>query len=67
MKYDYYEISLPTDLEPDDKDWFENMGQHAIDQAREQSRLYAVPCDWIATLISKGGFESTFRVRRRRN
>lgn len=67
MKYNYYDISLPTDLEDDNDEWLARMGNRAIYQAREQTRLHTVPCDWTVTLVKKGGFESKFRVRRRRN
>ena len=65
-KRDYYTISLPTDLENENDQWEERMCEHAIDEAREQARLYVIPCTWSAKLLHKGDWESKFRVKRER-
>jgi hypothetical protein len=63
--YDYYDVEVPGDLSDD----VEVLGQQAIDEARERARVYALPADWMVTLIKGevGDFNVTFRVRRRRN
>lgn len=64
-RYDYYTVSLPSDLFPDTEDGDNQMINHAIDCAREQSRLYAIPCEWRAKIISTG-HDVTYRVCRKR-
>ena len=68
MKYDYYEIDLPGDLEPDDDEWLERMGSHAIDEARERATLYVLPAEWTAELTDGDAntYHVTFKVRRKR-
>ena len=65
LVYDYYKVALPGDLEQLDGDmkkaartgqldeYIKSMGHHAIREAEERSRLYCVPCEWRATLLSK--------------
>ena len=68
MKFtrDYYTIRLPGDLFVAQQD-FEF---YAIDVAREQARLYAIPCEWRAQMVnpeSIGNWEVTVKVIRIRN
>jgi len=79
--YDYYEVSLPGDLEELDEEnmrqaarsgqldeYIERMANHAIDEARERSPLYCMPCEWRATLLSSLPSATVkFRVCRKRN
>lgn len=70
--YDYYDIELPTDLEPHGirTDRIIRLSGHAIDQARDQARLHCIPCEWHSQIV-KGDIETsfsvTFRVRRKRH
>jgi hypothetical protein len=61
--YDYYTIAIPTDAFATK----EEAGSHAIDEARERARLYCMPADWRAVLLSEGGLDFVFRVSRKRN
>jgi hypothetical protein len=64
LQYDYYQVSIPTDLGD-----VEDCAHQAIREAEDRARLYCLPCEWTARLIS-GDAESwnyVFRVRRRRN
>jgi hypothetical protein len=63
--YDYYKVSVPGDCD----DSIEALADIAINQAREQARLYCIPCAWNAELVSGelGDFECTFKVTRKRN
>ena len=63
---DYYTIRLPGDLFATQQE-FES---YAIDVAREQARLYAIPCEWQAKMVnpeSIGNCEVTVKVIRIRN
>ena len=63
---DYYTIRLPGDLFATQQE-FES---YAIDVAREQARLYAIPCEWQAEMIDPeniGNYEITVKVIRIRN
>lgn len=64
-QYDYYQIVLPSDL----ADSIHDLSNHAINEARENARLYCVPCEWESKLIrgNLDSFEVTFQVRRKRN
>jgi len=65
MVYDYYIIDVPGDC----ANTIEELGDIAINEARERAKLYCIPCDWCATAISGevGDFNVRFKVRRRRN
>ena len=65
LRYDYYIIDVPVDC----ADTLDALADIAINEARERAKLYCIPCDWSATVISgKGGnSDMRFRVRRRRN
>lgn len=68
FKYDYFMITLPSDLIQVETDWAAQMCDVAINEARESARIFAIPCEWQAELLSGSpdSFESVFRVRRRR-
>lgn len=82
FKYDYFMITLPSaactagehanqrlaDLIQVETDWAAQMCDVAIKEARESARIFAIPCEWQAELLSGSpdSFESVFRVRRRR-
>ncbi len=61
---DYYLVKVPGDL----SDNIQDLGQAAIREAEERTKLYCIPCEWTATKIAGeiGDFEVTFRVRRTR-
>lgn len=63
VRYDYYTIDVPSDAFVSEAD----AGHCAINEARDRARIYCMPCDWSATLLSKDGWTMRFRVRRRRN
>lgn len=68
-RYDYYTIALPSDLvDPMPWHWFSLMCDHAIAQAKDQTKIYCVPCEWQAWLIRghQSSVESVFKVRRKR-
>lgn len=62
--YDYYEVSIPGDL----ADTLQELGQQAIREAEERTKLHAMPCEWTAEPIrgTVGDYEVMFRVRRKR-
>lgn len=55
-----FTVSVPGDL----ADTIEELGGYAIDQTREESPVYAMPCHWSAERISgePGDWEVTFKV-----
>lgn len=59
MIYDYYTVNVPVEAYEDRPDM---LAYAVINQAREQARLYCVPCDW--TILAQDG--DNFKVRRRR-
>jgi ABC-type glycerol-3-phosphate transport system substrate-binding protein len=63
--YDYYTVSLPGDLFDD----IDRLADYAIDTARENAKLYAIPAAWTAKHIRGdiGDNEIVFRVCRKRN
>lgn len=64
-QYDYYTVEVPGDL----ADTLQELGDHAINEARGRARLYCMPAHWEATHVSGevGDFTVTFRVCRKRN
>lgn len=56
--YDYYQVSVPEDLGT-----LMERCEVAITEARERTRLYAIPCDWTVRI----GPGDMLIVRRRRN
>lgn len=64
MKYDYYDIEVPGDC----ANSIEELGQHAITEAEERTRLCCIPAQWIATRVSGNVGDCTvqFRVCRKR-
>ena len=69
FKYDYFMVTLPSDLIQDETTWAAQMCEVAINEARESARIFAIPCEWQAELLSGSpdSFESVFRVRRKRH
>lgn len=65
FQYDYYDVCVPGDLSDDMK----VLGNQAITEAEQRTKLYCVPAVWTATRISGeiGDFEVKFRVCRKRN
>ena len=65
MKTDYYTVSVPGDV----YDTVEELADLAINEARERTRIYAMPAVWAAKLVKgqPGDFEVTFKVTRKRN
>jgi len=65
--YDYYTVAIPGDVF-DCEDALERLADLAIDEARERARLYCIPAEWRATLLSGevGDWEVKFRVCRKR-
>lgn len=63
--YDYYQVDVPGDC----ADTIQDLGHVAINEARERTRLFCMPCDWRATKIKGevGDFNVRFRVVRTRN
>jgi hypothetical protein len=62
--YDYYEVDVPGEC----ADFMEDLGDIAINEARDRARLYCMPALWTAEPIAGdvGDFTVTFRVRRKR-
>lgn len=65
--HDYYEVSLPGDW----ADTLDQLASHAIDEARERTRIYATPATWRAFHVRGeiGDSEVVFkvcRIRRRK-
>jgi hypothetical protein len=69
--YDYYTVSIPGDMFIGDssEDQLKQMAQQAITEAKERTKLYSLPSEWTATLVSgePGDFEVVFKVRRKRS
>jgi hypothetical protein len=63
--YDYYLVDVPGDC----ADSIEELGQQAIRDAEERTRLYCMPATWIAKHIGGevGNWYVRFRVCRMRN
>ena len=63
-KYDYYEVDVPGDC----ADSVEELGQIAITEAEDRTRLYCLPALWIATRVAGvvGDWTVQFRVCRKR-
>jgi hypothetical protein len=64
MRYDYYTVDVPGDC----ADSVEELGNIAIDEARDRARLYCIPALWTARRISGevGDFTVRFQVCRKR-
>jgi hypothetical protein len=65
MKRDVYHIQVPGDL----ADTPQELCEHAITEARERARIYAMPANWEAEIEKGevGDFEVTVKVIRWRN
>ena len=65
IRMDYYLIRLPGDMEDNLKD----MENHAIEEARCRTQVWAWPAEWRVTHISghPGDSEVVFQVRRTRS
>lgn len=63
-KYDYYDVEVPGDC----ADSLEDLGQIAIAEAADRTRLYCLPALWTATRVSGdvGDWTVRFRVCRKR-
>ena len=61
--YDYYSIEMDSDIRAYFDNNYSDICECAFNQAREQARLYVIPCEW--TLISDDGY--TMIIRRKRN
>jgi hypothetical protein len=59
-RYDYYTIDL-SNIAPDFT--VDELAHMAINEARERSRLYVIPCEWQVMATEP----SIFRVRRKRH
>jgi len=57
-RYDYYSIDIPSDVTEDRRE----RADMAIDQAREQAKLYVIPCSWEV----RADDGNTVQVRRKR-
>lgn len=69
LAYDYYTVSVPGDVyDPEDPASMECLGDLAIEEARNRTKLYCSPALWVAERIKGelGDYEVTFRVRRTR-
>lgn len=64
FKYDYYDVEVPGDC----ADSVEELGQVAIAEAVDRTRLYCIPAIWSAVLVAGevGDFTVQFRVCRKR-
>ena len=63
-KYDYYNVEVPGDC----ADSIEELGQVAIAEAADRTRLYCLPALWTAMLVAGvvGDWVVRFRVCRKR-
>lgn len=63
-KYDYYDVEVPGDC----ADSLEELGQVAIAEAAERTRLYCLPAFWMAVRVAGDVGDSMvqFRVCRKR-
>jgi hypothetical protein len=63
--YDQYTIDVPGDC----AETIQELGEIAINEARERARLYCMPANWTATRISGevGDNNVRFKVVRKRN
>ncbi len=59
--YDYYDIDVPSDLGDE-----EERLDCAINEARERTKLYVMPCSWTARLLDDSGYDCIYRVTRKR-
>ena len=70
IKVDRYKVELPSDIyQADDLElWEEQMCELAINEARECSRIYAMPATWECCLLSGSPdtFNCQFQVKRYR-
>jgi hypothetical protein len=71
MKTREWLILVPTDLvnhdDKTDEEIREELGQYAIDEAREEADDYVIPAQWEAKLIAgdiRESFEVQFLVKR---
>ena len=62
---DYYLVRIPGDM----CNTLTEVCEAAITEAREKTRIYAIPAEWTARVIKGeiGDWEVTVKVRRRRN
>jgi hypothetical protein len=62
---DYYQVSVPGNC----AESLEELGDIAIQEARERAKLYVVPCNWEAQHVAGelGDFEVKFKVCRTRH
>lgn len=60
--YDYYNVSVPSDLSDD----YQIIAQQAITEASERARIYVMPAEWTAHQTGYDAMDMHFRVRRRR-
>lgn len=58
LKYNYYVMDVPEDVGT-----LEERSDIAINTAREQARLWAVPCEWAIVKVS-GDLLTVRRIRR---
>jgi flavin-binding protein dodecin len=60
---DYYRISIPGDFGTETE-----ICEQAVTEARERARLYVMPAEWAARIVSGtvGDYEVTVLVTRRR-
>ena len=69
--YDYYDVSVPGDVfdTEDPKECLRELGQLAIQEAEQRTKLYCIPAVWTAEHVSgePGDWEVKFRVCRKRN
>lgn len=69
LVYDYYTVRVSGDVyDLDYPSAMEELGQLAIEEARERTRLWCFPALWVAEPIAGelGDYMITFRVRRTR-
>jgi hypothetical protein len=61
----YYTVNVPGDA----FGTLEEVTDYAINEARERAKLYCIPCEWTARVVSGelGDFEIEVRVCRKRN
>jgi hypothetical protein len=61
-RHDYYRVDLPGDC----AETIKELGHIAIREAEERTKIYAMPCNWIAKHIGGeiGDFSVKFRVCR---
>ena len=63
MKKNYYTVNIPLDFTNKEKE----ACSQAIEEAKERTRVYFMPCEWTAKCIRKTGSDYVIRVCRRHN